>query len=99
MLYEYDLLIDPEQPVFPNSKEPRPDDITTLLTAFELEILTTYLTVTVCPKALNEQRVKVLEALMGNPKFLNGFDSSLLNSCSISSSAAFFCLLSLGVNP
>ena len=53
--------------MFPNSKEPRPEDITTLLTAFELEMLTTYLTVTVCPKALNEQRVKVFEALIGYP--------------------------------
>jgi len=65
------------------------EETTILFTALELVILTTYLIVTVWPKTLNEARLKVLEALIGNPKFLKDSLSSLYISSSLSSTLSF----------
>ena len=65
------------------------EETTILFTALELVILTTYLIVTDWPKTLNEARLKVLEALIGNPKFLKDSLSSLYISSSLSSTLSF----------
>ena len=72
----------PEQPLFPNSKEPRPEEKIILCEAWLLETLTEYLTETFCPNTLNEPILKVLEALIAKPKFLKDPVSSWVSSSS-----------------
>ena len=69
------MLTEPEQPLFPNSKVPRPEVMTILLTAFVPVTLTTYFILTFLPNTSNDARLKVLEAVIANFRFLNDLDS------------------------
>ena len=70
----------PEQPLFPNSKEPRLEEITILLYPEFPETPTTYFTFTFWPNTSKVARLKVLDAEIEN-KFLTGLFSSTTSCC------------------